>query len=178
VYNWGVYIFFIKTNTQMVEIISLKKEIYPIHYWTCDRYDLAILTPSKNKMVAFISWISKSTICRVQITNNQLYLWFFFLHVTIFLSIFICNEACFSNNWPPILKNHFGPSMCLLNFKKHDLSCSDHDHGFCLSSIKIYFEIGIWLFSNKHAALREKTYDKTVNYWLLDGWYPHVYSMD
>ena len=60
-----------------------------------------------------------------------------------------------------------------MNFKKHDLSCSDHDHGFCLSSIKIYFEIGIWLFSNKHAALREKTYDKTVNYWLLDGWYPH-----
>jgi hypothetical protein len=31
-----------------------------ICYWSCDRYDLAILTPCKNKMATFIAWISKS----------------------------------------------------------------------------------------------------------------------
>jgi hypothetical protein len=56
------------------------------HYWLCDRYHLAILIPSKNKMVAFIAWISK----------------------------------------------------------KHDLSCSDRDHEFSPSSIKIDINIGIW----------------------------------
>ena len=53
-----------------------------------------------------------------------------------------------------------------LNLKKHDLSCSDSDHGFSPSSIKVYF--GIWWFSNKLAALREKSYDKTINYSLWD----------
>jgi len=53
------------------------------HYWSCDRYALAILTPSKKQNV------------------------------------------CFHR----------------LNFKKHDLSCSD---GFSPSSIKINFKIGIW----------------------------------
>lgn len=32
------------------------------HYWSCDRYDLATLTPSKHNMAAFIAWISKSTL--------------------------------------------------------------------------------------------------------------------
>ena len=35
------------------------------HYWSRDRYDLAILTPSKNKMSAFIAWISKCMIFHV-----------------------------------------------------------------------------------------------------------------
>jgi hypothetical protein len=30
------------------------------HFWSCDKYDLAILTPSKNKMVTFIACISKA----------------------------------------------------------------------------------------------------------------------
>ena len=36
------------------------------HYWLCDGYDLAILIPSKTKIVAFIAWISKSTNSHVQ----------------------------------------------------------------------------------------------------------------
>ena len=36
------------------------------HYWLCNKYDLVILTPSKNKIVVFIAWISKSTNFHVQ----------------------------------------------------------------------------------------------------------------
>jgi hypothetical protein len=38
------------------------------------------------------------------------------------------------------------------------------DHGFSPSPIKIDFKIGIWWFSNKLTALREKSYNKTINY--------------
>lgn len=52
------------------------------HYWLCDGYDLAILIPSKTKIVAFIAWISKSTLflfvcwilCRVDVSINILIL--------------------------------------------------------------------------------------------------------
>jgi len=37
------------------------------HYWSCDRYVQAIVTPSKNKIATFITWISESMICHVQI---------------------------------------------------------------------------------------------------------------
>jgi hypothetical protein len=38
------------------------------------------------------------------------------------------------------------------------------DHGFSPSPIKIDFKIGIWWVSNKLTALREKSYNKTINY--------------
>jgi hypothetical protein len=38
------------------------------------------------------------------------------------------------------------------------------DHGFSPSPIKIDFKIGIWWFSNKLTTLREKSYNKTINY--------------
>jgi hypothetical protein len=45
-----------------------------------------------------------------------------------------------------------------LNFIKHDLSCPYRDHGFSPSSIKKDFKIGIWWFSHKLAAFREKSW--------------------
>jgi hypothetical protein len=56
------------------------------HYWSCARHDLAIWTPSKTKMAAFIAWISsKSTIFHAHIAIkgsfqvlSKLYCLFFF----------------------------------------------------------------------------------------------------
>jgi hypothetical protein len=41
---------------------------------------------------------------------------------------------------------------------------SASDHGLIPSTTKIDFEIGIWWLSNKIAALRETSYNKTINY--------------
>ena len=38
------------------------------------------------------------------------------------------------------------------------------DRGFSPSPIKIDFKTGIWWFSNKLTALRENSYNKTINY--------------
>ena len=38
------------------------------------------------------------------------------------------------------------------------------DCGFSPSPIKIDVQIGIWWFSNKLTALREKNYNKAINY--------------
>jgi len=74
-------------------------DLWLSHYWSCDRYNVAILIPPKNKMAAFIAWISKSMICHFQIV--------------IMDSVQILSRV---------------------------------------------FENGIWWFSNKLAALREKSY--------------------
>ena len=47
------------------------------------------------------------------------------------------------------------------------LTLNVSDHGFISSTIKIYFKIGIWLFSYKRTALREKSYNKTINIYYL-----------
>jgi hypothetical protein len=47
------------------------------------------------------------------------------------------------------------PSLLALNVK---------DHGFSPGPIKLDFKIGIKWFSNEFTALREKSYNKTINY--------------
>jgi hypothetical protein len=38
------------------------------------------------------------------------------------------------------------------------------DHEFSPSPIKVDFEIGVWWVSNKLTTLREKSYNKIINY--------------
>ena len=43
-----------------------------------------------------------------------------------------------------------------------DLNVKDHE--FSPSPIKVDFEIGVWWVSNKLTTLREKSYNKIINY--------------
>ena len=53
---------------------------------------------------------------------------------------------------------HIGTSMHSL------IALNVTDHGFSPSPPKIDFKISVWGFSNKLTVLREKSYNKAINY--------------